>query len=156
MTAETNGPAPDPSEVDAAIAGILEPLRAKRDELTRDREVWAAGLKALDTEIRKVERIIKAAEDKPAAKTPTGTRPSKVSDKRMETILEAIRNNAAKTENAPFTIGDVAAWGGITPSAAGEALRRLRREELVRLIGRQPKRKGHMGLTAYEYRLMEV
>jgi len=149
-----NGQAP--TGVDAILDEILAPLRGQLAELRSQKQDHLDAIAEIDVEIRKLERVEKAA-DPETTKPKKGPRQNstRISDATLAAVRAAIQENVEVDE--PFTVDDVEGWTtsiGISKSTVPVVLRLLRDDESIRLIGRVPPQPGHRGLTPYAYRLM--
>jgi hypothetical protein len=143
-----NGPEPRPT--DDAIAGILEPLRAKHAELVAERARVKLELEMLDDEIKRVDRVIRAAD--PTTKPGPKTKPpaARVSPQLVAKVLAAAKAHGDQA----FSADDLMAATGMTRGPINYSLRVLRDDDQLRLIGRMPRAEGHRGQMPYGYKVI--
>jgi hypothetical protein len=148
--AEQNGP--QPRMTDDAIAGILEPLLAKGKELLAERARVKLELDMLDDEIKRVDRIIRAADPttKPGPKTKSKAPEHRVSPQLVAKVLAAAK---ARGDEA-FSADELMAATGMSRGPINYSLRVLRDNDEVRMIGRMPRPDGHRGQVPYGYKVM--
>jgi hypothetical protein len=131
------------------LTDLTAPLRAHADQLRAQRTELATSVTEIDVELRRIDRVLKAAEpEKPAKLKPPK---KKVAEDKVTRVWNVLENEHKGEE---FTSAMVAEWTGISESSVKLAISTLRDREFVRLTGRADPEPGKKGLTPYKYRLM--
>jgi|SRR6516162_1345683 hypothetical protein len=144
MNANGNGR----GETEDMLRDLTAPLRAHVEQLRAQKRELAESTMALDAEIKRIDRVLKAAE--PEARKPKPTK-KKVAEDKVVAVWRVLENDHKGEE---FTSAQVAEWTGISEGSVKLAISTLRDREMVRLTGRADPIPGKKGLTPYTYRLM--
>lgn len=137
---------------DRLIGELLAPLRQRELELLAERDAMLQLVSGMDAELRRVRRVLKAADDEPGKPGPKRKGgPSTLSQERLDVVVAAIREHAGADD--AFTSNDVVEWTSLPKDRVTVALRMLREQELVRLLGRSTLKPGQRGLAPYAYKV---
>lgn len=134
MSESMNGADSLEERVENELRHALGPTRALRDQLAAERDGVYEQVKRLDSVIRRLDRVLNAAEQpqpKPKATKPKSGRAFNVSEQVRMSVLNALRE-AGK----PLTRNEIADRIGRSETTVGSALIALRETESVRLAGR--------------------
>ena len=142
--------------VSGNLNALLQPLTETLADLELQRSALALQLSEIDRQIRRAKRVLTAAETAlgrpPASKPRSGGRANHPhsSAETLERVIKVFTDNPTLT----FSVGEIAERTGLHKSTIQYAVKDLRGEQRIRLLGRRTKPADQIGPPENHYRLM--
>jgi hypothetical protein len=132
---------------------ILDPVKARVEELHVQRERYSVALGEVDLELRRLNKVLHAAGllEPVASKKAPAKSTLKVSEANIAAVYQVLKERGG---DEAFTYAEVAEWAGVSYDMGRMVVKELRDRELVRSVGRLPAPEGRRGLMPAAYRLM--
>lgn len=153
MSESMNGADSLEAAVEAELREALGPTKALRDQLAAERDDVLARVRTLDSVIRRLDAVLRAAEPKPGPRPKAKPKTASAGPVSGEMRLSVL--NALREAGKPLTRNEIAERIGRSATSVGSALATLRVTEEVRLAGRVSKGQGRKGILPQLYGLME-
>jgi SOS response regulatory protein OraA/RecX len=138
---------------------LAEQIGEQYDRLVAEREPLKQRLAELDADVRRLERMLhiarpelreQATEQQPQRKPKNKVR---TSDETKNRVVEFIQTHDPSPYRG-FDRDTIAEGVGLSASSVSYALKELREQERVRLVGKRPRTEGQIGISPLLYTVM--